>query len=428
MAIAFLDVFCGISGDLLLGALVDAGVDPADMRAGLRGLPIPDWDLRVMEVRKSGLRGVQVQVVAGEEIHPPCYSDDNNGHGHDHVHGHHHDHGEEHLTMATSHTHGRSADEVIEVIRRGQLSQSVTEKSVAVVERIAMAEAQCHGVPRSEVHFHELGGLDTVIDVVGGVLGLELLGIERLYCSPLPVTHGYVDTAHGRLPVPAPAVARLLEGVATYGLDIEGETVTPTGAAMAVTLAQVGRYPSMKVLRTGWGAGQRDFPVPNLLRLFVGEPASAGGEVPTETIVLLEANLDDMSPEHYAAAMDRAFAAGAVDVWATPIQMKKNRPAFTISALVPPEEADAVARVLLRETSSFGVRRQLLQRQCLQRQHVTVATAYGDIRVKVGRLGDEVTTVAPEYADCLQAAEAHGVPVTRVHQLALAAYWSRADS
>lgn len=418
MAIAFLDVFCGISGDLLLGALVDAGVDPDDLRAGLRSLPIADWDLVVSQVRKSGLRGTQVRVVAGAEPLAPAESDHEHHDGHDHDHHHHH------VPEAEPDHHGRSADEVIGIIQRGQLSANVAERSVAVVERIAAAEALCHGVPRAEVHFHELGGLDTVIDVVGGVLGLELLGIEQLYCSPLPVTHGYVETAHGRLPVPAPAVARLLEGVPTYGLDIAGETVTPTGAAMAVVLAEVGRYPSMTLRRTGWGVGQKDFPIPNMLRLFVGDAVTGDLDAPSDTIVLIEANLDDMSPEHYAAAMDHAFSAGAVDVWATPIQMKKNRPAFAISVLVPPEQADAVAGVLLRETTTFGVRRQLLQRQCLQREHVTVATSYGDIRVKVGRLGQEASTVAPEYADCLAAAEAHHVPVTRVHQLALAAYWS----
>lgn len=444
MRIAYLDIFCGISGDMMLGALLDAGVDPGELLAQLRLLPVEGWDLQVSEVRKAGLRATKVDVVLTTA--PPAHSppqphadhdhhhnhDHDHGHSHDHKHphdhahdhdhGHDHDHDHDHShehPHAAETAHGRSADEVIGWVTGSRLPQRVIERSVAVIERAAAAEARAHGVPRSEVHFHELGGIDTVIDVVGAVVGLELLGIERLYASALPVTHGYVQTAHGRLPVPPPAVAYLLEGAPTYALDIEGETVTPTGAALAVSLAELGHYPAMRVERVGWGAGSKDFALPNLLRLMVGESLTGAADAPAETIVLLEANLDDMNPEHYALACERAFAAGALDVWTTPIMMKKNRPAIQLSALALPEQASQVADVILRETTTFGVRSQRLSRHCLAREHRAVLTPYGEIRLKIGRQGEEIVTVAPEYADCLTAAQTHGVTLKQVYAAAL---------
>lgn len=402
MKIAYLDVFCGISGDMMLGALVDAGVDPEALEEQLRKLPVHGWDLQVEPVRKSGLAATKVSVVEDSHHHHPHDED------HDHGHGRHHH-------------HGKSAAEVIAILRGGTLDADVVERAVAVVERIAEAEAKAHGVDRSQVHFHELGGVDTVIDVAGAVIGLQLLGIEKLYCSPLPVGHGYVDTAHGRLPVPPPAVANLYEGVATYPLDIDGETVTPTGAGIAVTLAEVGPRPAMRISKVALGAGHKDFPIPNLLRLVIGETDETA-DLPHHEVVLLEANLDDLSGELIGYATEQLFAAGAVDVWCTPIQMKKNRPATMLSALCPPDQAAAVTDALLLHTSSFGVRTQTLTRQCLEREHVTVETTYGAIRVKVGKRGGEVVTAAPEYADCVAAAEAAGVALKMVYAAAVAAY------
>lgn len=426
MRIAYLDIFCGISGDMMLGALVDAGVDPEELRTQLRRLPVEGWDLQVSEVRKAGLRATKVDVVLTTDqpahSHPHPHLHPHEDHDHDHDHGHEHDHKHDHdhdHSHASEPAHGRSADEVIAWVTNSTLPQRVVERSVAVIERAAAAEARAHGVPRSEVHFHELGGIDTVIDVVGAVVGLELLGIERLYASALPVTHGYVQTAHGRLPVPPPAVAYLLEGAPTYALDVEGETVTPTGAALAVSLAELGHYPAMRVERVGWGAGSKDFAIPNLLRLMVGESVTGANDAPAETIVLLEANLDDMNPEHYALACERAFAAGALDVWTSPIMMKKSRPAIQLSALALPEQASQVADVILRETTTFGVRSQRLSRHCLVREHRVVMTPYGEIRLKIGRQGEEVVTVAPEYADCLTAAQTHGVTLKQVYTAAL---------
>ena len=392
LRIGYLDVFCGLSGDMFLGALVDAGVNLDALTDELRKLPLEGWSLRAEEVHKSGLRGTKVHV---EAAHAP--------------HGHHH---------GRHHHHGKSADEVIAIVRGGSLRPELVERAVAVVELIAQAEAQAHGVAREQVHFHELGGIDTVMDVCGAVIGLDLLGIERLYCSPLPVSHGYVDTAHGRLPVPPPAVANLLQGVPTYPLDIEGETVTPTGAGLAVALAEFSERPLMTILATGVGAGTKDFPVPNLVRLFIGEndgPDTHG------RMVLLEANLDDMSGEFFGYAMEKLFAAGAVDVWATPIFMKKNRPAMMLSALVPEDRAEAVADAILIHTTSFGVRRQSVGRTCLEREHVTAQTPYGPIRVKLGKRDGQLLTAAPEYEDCAAAADRAGVPLKDVYAAAMAA-------
>lgn len=384
---------------MMLGALLDAGVDVEQMKAELAKLPLHGWELQVQPVRKMGMAATMVSVVEA----------------HGHHHHHDHDHGE-----GRFHAHGKSCDEVIEVIRGGTLDADVVERSVAVAERIGQAEAKAHGVPREQVHFHELGGIDTIIDVVGTVAGLKLLGIEKLYCSPLPVTHGYVDTLHGRLPVPPPAVANLYEGVPTYPLDVEGETVTPTGAGIAVVLAQVGAYPAMRVTKVALGAGHKDFPIPNLVRLIVGETDEAA-DLPACEVVLLEANLDDMSGELIGYATEQLFAAGAVDVWTTPIYMKKNRPATMLSALAPPEQAEAVTDAMLLHTTSFGVRSQRLMRQCLQREHVTVETAYGPVRVKVGKRDGRVLTAAPEYADCVAAAEKSGGTLKAVYQAANAA-------
>lgn len=417
MRIGYLDVFCGLSGDMFLGALMDAGLPLEALVAELRKLPVGGWDLSAEQVRKGGLRGTQAHVTADRHD------------SHDHHHG------------------GMGADEIIAIIRGGSLRGELTERAVAVVERIAAAEARVHGVPRAQVHFHELGGIDTIIDVCGAVIGLDLLGLEKLYCSPLPVGHGYVDTEHGRLPVPPPAVAELIGGVPTYALDIEGETVTPTGAALAVTLAEFAERPPMTTTVTGLGAGMRDFPIPNLVRLFVGEllhervgedarvgrdildrPVGGPGSLaPREAgnMVLLEANLDDITGEFLGYAMEKLFAAGAVDVWATPIYMKKNRPATMLSALAPPESADAVAAAMLTHTTSFGVRRQAVQRDCLEREHVTVATPFGSVRVKVGKRDGQVLTAAPEYEDCAAAADAHGASLKDVYQAALAAWTGR---
>jgi hypothetical protein len=290
-----------------------------------------------------------------------------------------------------------------------------------VLRALAEAEARVHGKPVAEVHFHEVGGIDTLVDIAGAVVALELLGAERVTSAPIPLSHGFVDCAHGRLPVPPPAVAELVKGIPTVPLDLEGETVTPTGAALAVTLAEsFGPTPPMVVRAVGYGAGSREWPaVPNVLRVFVGEARDEQAAEAT-AVILLEANIDDMPAEHFAPAMEQCFEAGALDVWLTPIQMKKNRPATMISALAAPESAQAVANALFDHTTTFGLRRATLTRQCLPRRHETVETPYGPVRVKLGTTPSGAETAAPEYDDCLAAAKAHGVPLREVYAATLA--------
>jgi len=396
MRIGYLDITVGISGDMTLGALVDAGVELSGLRQQLRGLPVTDWEITAEKVSKAGIEATKVTVTA-------TASDRATDH---HVH----------------HQHA-SYTELRDLIAAADLPPDVVNSSLEVLDNIAQAEASVHGVALEDVHFHELAGIDTLIDIVGSVMGLRMLGVEKLYCSALPVSHGFVDTAHGRLPVPPPAVAELFKGYPTVPVDINEETVTPTGAALATTLCeQVGTFPPMTVVQVGYGAGSKDFPGrPNVLRLWVGQSAGGDKSLIVDEVVTIEANIDDMNPELHPHVVGQVFAAGALDVWLTPIQMKKGRPAVKISALATAADAEAVASAILRESTTFGVRLTRSQRRCLNRETVTVTTRFGQLSAKVGYLDGRVVTVAPEYEDCLAAAHKHDVPVKAVYSAALAA-------
>ncbi len=396
MRIGYLDIAVGISGDMTLGALVDAGVELSGLRQELRDLPVTDWEITAEKVSKAGIQATKVTVIT-------THSDGATDH----------------------HTHHQHASytELRDVIAGADLPPDVVNSSLQVLDSIARAEASVHGMALDEVHFHELAGIDTLIDIVGSVIGLRMLGVEKLYCSALPVSHGFVDTAHGRLPVPPPAVAELLKEYPTVPVNINEETVTPTGAALATTLCeQVGTFPPMTVEQVGYGAGSKDFPGrPNVLRLWVGQSADGDKSLSIDEVVTIEANIDDMNPELHPYVVAQVFAAGALDVWLTPIQMKKGRPAVKISALATPADAEAVASAILRESTTFGVRLTRSQRRCLSRETITVTTRFGELSVKVGYLDGAVVTVAPEYEDCLEAAENHDVPVKAVYSAALAA-------
>ncbi len=396
MQIGYLDISVGISGDMTLGALVDAGVELTELRKQLRGLPVTDWEISAEKVLKAGIQATKVTVTT-------MASDRATDH-----HAHH-----QHASYA----------ELRNVIAGADLPPDVVNSSLQVLDSVAQAEANVHGVSLEEVHFHELAGIDTLIDIVGSVIGLRMLGVEKLYCSALPVSHGFVDTAHGRLPVPPPAVTELFKGYPTVPVDINEETVTPTGAALAVTLCEeIGRFPPMVVEQIGYGAGSKDLPGrPNVLRLWVGRSADDDESLIIDEVVTVEANIDDMNPELHPYVVTQVFAAGALDVWLTPIQMKKGRPAVKISALATPADAEAVAGTLLRESTTFGVRLTRSRRRCLNRETVTVTTRFGELRVNVGYLGGQVVTVAPEYEDCLNAAQSQDVPVKAVYSAALAA-------
>jgi uncharacterized protein (TIGR00299 family) protein len=385
-----IDCFAGIAGDMLLGALIDVGVSVEAVREGLAGLPVEGWELRTERVSRGGVSATKVSVSAAAGGAVP----------------------------------GRlSHDELANAIEAGGLPPQVTARSLAVLRAIADAEAHVHGVSVAEVHFHEVGGIDTLVDVTGAALGLELLGIQRVTSAPIPLSHGFVECAHGKLPVPPPAVTELVKGVPTVPLDIEGETVTPTGAALAVTLAEsFGPPPPMTVEAVGYGAGTSEWPeVPNVLRVIVGEAPDERAAEAAE-VALLEANIDDMPAEHFALALERCLEAGALDVWLTPIQMKKSRPAVMLSALVEPADAARVASAIFANTTTFGIRQGRMSRVCLPRRHETVETPHGPIRVKIATLPSGDETASPEYEDCLEAAKAAGVPLRVVYVAALAAH------
>ena len=385
MTLAYFDCFSGISGDMALGALVDAGLPLEDLRAELAKLGLSGYSLGSRKVLRSGLSATKVDVILDAKEQP-----------------------------------ARRLADIRRIIDGSALGPSAKRKSLDIFTRLAMAEAMVHGTTPEEVHFHEVGAVDAIVDIVGAVVGLELLGINEVIASPVNVGSGSVHTAHGRLPVPAPATAELLKGIPLYASSISFELTTPTGAAIISTLASsFGPLPQLTVRRTAYGAGGRDLPhTPNVLRLFVGEYASPYGE---DRAVLIETSIDDLNPQIYGHLIERLLETGALDAYLAPIVMKKGRPGVLLSVLAGKEKADELLDILFRETTTIGVRIQEVGRKKLSRELLDVRTPYGTVRVKVSRRGDEVLTVTPEYEDCKRLAREHRVPIRSVMQEAVLA-------
>jgi uncharacterized protein (TIGR00299 family) protein len=386
MGCIFLDCFAGISGDMMLGALLDAGAPLDELLSGLRTMPLSHWDLRVERVRKGAIAAISVTIVADE---------------------HHH--------------HERHLSDIQHIVNTSRLPEPVKATSLSIFRLLAEAEAKVHGVSPDEVHFHEVGAVDSIVDIVGSVYALHLLGVKAVYASAVPFTRGRVKMAHGELPIPAPATLELLKGVPTYPLDIDAELVTPTGAALLKGLAKsFGLPPPFTPQRIGYGAGKRDLPFPNVLRVIVGElPDNL--PLQRERLLVVETNLDDMTGEVAGYVMERLLEAGARDVWMTPAQMKKSRPAIVLSALCDPEKLPSLLPLLLRETTTLGVRVREIERLCLPREIWEVVTPYGTVRVKVAKFGDEIVNLAPEYDDCRQLALRCGISLKEVMAAALEA-------
>ena len=382
--VAYLDCVGGLAGDMLVAALLDAGAD-VDVLRGVSGqLGLRDVEIAVEEVERGGLRALHVRVSSGTQ--PPR----------------------------------RSWREIRSVVLDADLAGDVRTRALAVLTRLAEAEARVHGVAPEDVLFHELGTVDTLIDVCGAVSLLSDLQVEKVVCSPLPIARGFIAGAHGLLPLPAPATVELLRGVSVVGVEEEGETVTPTGAALASVLAEsFGPLPPLVVESVGYGAGSNDPPDrPNVVRVLLSTPheISSNGEVS-----LLETNVDDMSPELVPDTIERCFDAGALDVWTVPAQMKKGRPGLVMSALVRPSRESSVARVLLEETSAIGIRVSRLRRYELEREERKVTVEGGTVRIKIARLDGGVVNVAPEHDDCAEIAKATGRPVKAIWIAALSA-------
>lgn len=388
MKIAYFDCFSGVSGDMTLGALLACGIDADDLRAELARLKLPGWKLEVQTTSVNGIGATDVTVALTEPQ-----------------------------------GHGRHLSDIARILEASDLADSVRGKALTVFQRLAEAEAKIHQTTPDRIHFHEVGAVDAIVDIVGACVALERLGVEAAYCSPLPMGRGFVQCAHGAIPLPAPAVLELLRGYPVYDANIEGELVTPTGAALMSTLAETfGAMPTMTLHTIGYGAGKQRFPDrPNVLRVVLGETVEDAFSGAPE-IAVLETNLDDFSPQFYEPLSERLFAAGAVDVYMTPIQMKKGRPATLLTVLAPPEKAEELAGLLFTETTTLGVRFSKMRRLCVEREWVTVQTPYGPIRIKVGRWRGTETTASPEYEDVKAAAAAHGVPVKVVYQAGLLSY------
>ena len=381
VGIAYFDCFSGISGDMVLGALVDAGADLGQLEHELRKLKLDGWKISAEKVQRRAIFATHVKVEASE------------------------------------HHHHRGLSVILRMIDEAGLAPRAAERAKRIFTRLGEAEARVHQVPVEKVHFHEVGAVDSIVDIVGAAVGFELLGLDEFACSALDVGGGQVKTAHGLLPVPAPATADLLRGAPTYSSGILRELVTPTGAAIATTLStRYAEMPRMTLRAIGYGAGTADLAEkPNILRLLVGENAvSEAGEYWDAPVTVIETNVDDMSPQIYGYFAERALAAGALDVFSTPAQMKKNRPGLLVTVLCDAEKVPQIIDLFFRETTTIGVRTHEVRRKTLERELVPVDTAFGSVRVKLSRMNGSLLNATPEYDDCQRIAAECGVPLKEV--------------
>jgi pyridinium-3,5-bisthiocarboxylic acid mononucleotide nickel chelatase len=392
MKLLYLDCFAGISGDMFLGALLDLGLPEDRFRKELSKLDLPDYHFSMRRVIKQNISATKFDC---EQEH------------HEHEHEHEHEYQHEHRGYA----------EIVKLIEASALTESVKRRALRLFRRIGEAEAKIHGVSLEKIHFHEVGAVDSIVDIVGACVAVEMLGVDEIQASPPRLGSGFVDTAHGRFPVPAPATLELLKGVPTQPSSEPVELVTPTGAAiLAEFCTKFGPMPAMSVEKVGYGAGSRDLEkTPNVLRAVLGEAASAASP-DSDTVGVIETNIDDMNPQLFGDVMDRLLEAGALDVFLTPVQMKKNRPGTLLTVLCERNHVDQMTELLLSHTTSFGVRVHEAQRRKLAREIVKMKTKFGEIEVKIGRLGGKIVSRSPEFESCKQAALKAGVAVKEVYE------------
>ena len=436
MKTLYLDTFSGISGDMFLGALLDLGVEFRDLERELGALKLEGFHLHWARAQKSGIEGVKFDVHVSEQDHDHehkhehdhehehTHAHHHHGHGHEHEHTHahhHHEHAHEH-EHEHEHHHGRNFSEIRDLIARSALSDWVKQKAIAVFHRVAVAEGKVHGKLPEQVHFHEVGAVDSIVDIVGACVALELLGKPRVLASRVVEGTGWIDCAHGRFPIPAPATLEILSarGVALSQCEEPHELVTPTGAALLAEFAEsFGPMAGLLPRKVGYGLGTRDNKTrPNVLRAVLCEETGGAHDWETDTVTVLQTNLDDINAEILGRVMKRALAEGALDVFYTPIQMKKNRPGVLLSILCAESEADRFSQLILTETTAFGVRRHTAERRKLRREFGMVDTAYGRVAIKYGKLDGKVVQAAPEFESCKRVAEASNVPVKAVYDAA----------
>mgnify|MGYP001615040754 CR=1 FL=1 len=446
MKTLYLDIFSGISGDMFIGAMLDLGVDPHKLARQIEKLKLDGFHLHVAQDERQGIAGIKFDVhLADEHDHEHHHGEgcdhEHEAHSHKEAHGHHHHAHEEHSHAAHDHSHddSRNFAEIKKLINKSKLSPWVKKKSIAVFQRIADAEGKIHGKPASEVHFHEVGAVDSIVDIVGGCIALEMLGKPRVIASPVVEGTGWIRCAHGRFPIPAPATLAIL-GARRIGVtqcDEPNELITPTGAALLAEFAESFEVMSGIVAeKIGFGLGTRENKTrPNVLRAVLGTQSKVQGpkskvadsalapqtshlDWETDRVTVLETNLDDVSSEILGAFVESALAAGALDVFHTPIQMKKNRPGVLLTVLCAEADADKFSELMLRETTAFGVRRTIAERRKLQREFATVKTTFGNVTVKLGKLNGKVVQAAPEFESCKKLAAQKKVPLRQVYEAA----------
>lgn len=409
--VLYFDCFSGASGDMVLGALLDAGLPLDELRAALGSLALDGVTVDAEQVDRSGIGATKFRVHDRGDA-------SGHDHHHDHDHHHHHDHGHRHRRGH------RKLSEICAMVNRSALSDAAQERAGRLFRRLAETEAAIHRKPVEEIALHEVGAVDSIIDVAGAVFGLEWVGADRIVASPLNVGAGTVTCEHGELPVPAPATARLVAGAPIYSTGVEAELLTPTGALLVTDYAsEYGPMPALRVRQVGYGAGDRELSgAPNVLRIVIGDDGASGA---FERVVVIECEIDDMNPQIFGLLMDRLHAEGALDVFYAPIQMKKNRPGTLVSVVAPPDRREALAGRLFRETTTIGVRFTEMDRERLEREQVQVETPLGPVRVKVARRGGDVVNAAPEFDDCVRIAERRDVSVKTVQAMATKAYLER---
>lgn len=444
MKTLYLDIFSGISGDMLIGALIDLGADAHKLERELKKLKLDGYHLHATRKQKSGIEGVKFDVhPADAHEHDDHHHDDGHEHEHGHHHGHeqvhdhhHHEHGKEH---EHDHDDSRTFAEIKKLITKSKLSPWVKKKSVAVFQRIAVAEGKIHGMPPARVHFHEVGAVDSIVDIVGACIALEMLGKPRVLAAPVVEGVGWVNCAHGRFPIPAPATLAILgaRGIGVTQSDEPHELVTPTGAALLAEFAEsFGPMSGLVAEKIGFGLGTRDNQTrPNVLRAVLGgmekhrtsniqhrtsnvTASTSGLDWETDRVAVLETNLDDLNAEIVGHFVEQALASGALDVFHTPVQMKKNRPGILLTVLCAGTDTDKFTEMMLRETSAFGVRRTLAERRKLRRELTSVKTPYGEVTVKLGKLNGHVVQAAPEFESCRKLAARAKVPLKQIYEAA----------
>ena len=408
MKVLYFDCFAGAAGDMIVGALLDAGLPFEELKRALGSLAVEGWDVSVVRVVKTGITATKFRVHEHAHVH-----DGGHGHDHQHDHGHH------------------SLDQIYAAINRSSLSDAGKARAIAMFGRLGEAESAIHGIPIDKIHLHEVGAIDSIIDIVGAVFAIEWFKADRIVVSPINVGSGMVRTEHGVFPVPAPATVTLVKNAPVYSTGIQSELLTPTGALILTEFASAyGPVPPMTIEKVGYGAGDRDLKeTPNVVRVLVGESEdvrSAGAPAgPSMKVVVLECEIDDMNPQIFGVLMEKLYAAGALEVFYSAVQMKKNRPGTLMTIVAKPEQREAMTEIVFRESTTIGIRYQELLRECLDREMVTVTTTLGPVRFKVARRDGRVLNAQPEFEDLAKLSNERGIPIKDVQALAHKAWLER---